>query len=77
MDGLTSVFSVNILRVYGMLGESEKWTPRPIRWREENGITMVDNLWTVGQADAGAAIEVGAIIEANGDTVVTCLAIWR
>ena len=35
---------------------------------------MVDNLWTVGQADAGEAIEVGAIIEADGEKL---LRVWR
>lgn len=61
-------------RVYGMLGESEKWTPKPIRWREENGINMVDNLWAIGQTDGNDDIEVGAIIDVNGEKL---LRVWR
>ena len=75
-DGLVdfNVLGQHPARVYGSLGESEKWTPRPVRWREDNGITMVDNLWAIGNVDANDEIEVGAIIDINGEKR---LRVWR
>lgn len=61
-------------RVQGMLGESEKWTPMPIRWEEDDGIKIVDNLWAIGQIDSTDAVEVGAIIDTNGGKA---LKVWR
>lgn len=69
-----NVLNQHPARVEGMLGDSDKWTPKPIRWKNENGIEIVDNLWTVGQADAGSEIEVGAIIDVNGEKR---LKVWR
>jgi hypothetical protein len=60
--------------VYGSLGESEKWTPTPIRWREDDGVTIDNNLWVIGQIDSGDEIEFAAIIDVNGEKR---LKIWR
>ncbi len=69
-----NVFSTNPIRIKGTSGEEGKWTPERVRWKEESGISIFDNLWAVGNVDADDDIEVGFIVEAGGEKR---LQVWR
>ena len=73
-DGLVDirVLSTQPIQVNGSLGESEKWTPKNVLWREDSSINILDGMFTVGEINEETVV--GAIIDINGDTR---LKVWR
>lgn len=51
------------------VGESGKWTPKNVQWKEDDGIPIENHLFVVGNADNDPAIEIGAIISVGGSSL--------
>ena len=69
-DGLVDIriLSDQPILLTGTVGESGKWTPKNVQWKEDDGIPIENNLFVVGNADSDPQIEVGAIVNSGGST---------